>query len=176
MDKPLVQFALGVVMTPNGPDEAVPLRERDELPLLLAMVFRAMTDRVHQRLAAEGQPEVRPAHGFAISHLLHTGGVTAVELGAYLGITKQGAAHMVGELTAWGHVRRVPHPTDGRSRLIVATEKGAALVERVAELWRADEARWAGLVGGERLDTTREALRAYLEDSGGERQPMRPVW
>lgn len=34
------------------------------------MAFRLLTDRLYQRLADEGQPGVRPAHGFTIGYLV----------------------------------------------------------------------------------------------------------
>jgi DNA-binding MarR family transcriptional regulator len=146
------------------------------LPLLLAMAFRLTTDRLHTRLAEEGHAEIRPAHGFAIGHLVTSGGATAVELAGHLGVTKQGAGHIVGELERWGYAEGVRHPTDGRSRLIVPTPEGRALVARVTAIWQEEEARWAGLVGADRLGGVREALVAYVDASGDGRVPMRPVW
>ncbi len=140
------------------------------LPLLLSMTFRLFTDRLHARLAEEGHPEIRPAHGYAISRLVVTDGQTAVDLAAYLGVTKQGAAHLTRELETWGYATRTRHPTDGRAQLIVATARGRALVARVAEIWAEEESRMP------ELDTVRAALRSYVDDNGDGRTPMRPVW
>jgi DNA-binding MarR family transcriptional regulator len=156
-------------VTPVGSSEP-------QLPLLMAMSFRLMTDRVHARLAEEGQGQLRPAHGFVISHLVTSGGVSAVDLAAYLGITKQGAGYLVGELEDWGYVERIANPRDGRSRLVVATGKGAGVVTRVAQLWAEEEVRWAHLVGPAQLHLVREALAAYVATGGDGRPSMRPVW
>ncbi|TVT47679.1 winged helix-turn-helix transcriptional regulator [Amycolatopsis rhizosphaerae] len=145
------------------------------LPLLLAMAFRLLIDRLHERLAAEGEP-IRPVHGFTISHLMNTDGATAVELAAYLGITKQGAAHIVGELEQSGHVERIDHPTDRRSRLVVVTEKGRSLVTRAAQIWAEEEANWANLVGADRLEDVRDALQTFVTAGGDEAFRLRPVW
>ncbi|GAB3570805.1 hypothetical protein GCM10027445_25020 [Amycolatopsis endophytica] len=145
------------------------------LPLLLAMAFRLLTDRLHQRLADEGE-QVRPVHGFALSHLMSTGGATAVELGAYLGVTKQGAAHVVGELERAGYVERVGHPTDGRSRLIVTTQRGRALVSRAAQIWAEEEADWAGLAGADRVRDLRATLEILLATGEDGNSPLRPIW
>ncbi|MFI5843230.1 MarR family winged helix-turn-helix transcriptional regulator [Catenuloplanes sp. NPDC051500] len=140
------------------------------LPLLLSMAFRLFTDRLHARLADEGHAEIRPAHGYAISRLVTTGGETAVELAGYLGVTKQGAAHIIRELETWGYAERARHPTDGRAQLIVATARGRALVARVAEIWAEEESHMP------ELDTVRTALRSYVDENGDGRTPMRPVW
>ncbi len=157
-------------MSPRGGEKPTPL------PLLLAMTFRLLTDRLHARLAEEGHPDVRPAHGFAVGQLVASQGATAVELAAYLGVTKQGAGHLVGELERWGYAERVQHPTDGRSRLIVATDQGRALVARVTALWQEEEVRWGGLLDSAGLDGVREALDAYIDATSDGLPPMRPVW
>ncbi|GAB7039004.1 MULTISPECIES: MarR family winged helix-turn-helix transcriptional regulator [Catenuloplanes] len=140
------------------------------LPLLLAMAFRLFTDRLHARLAEEGHPDVRPAHGYALGHLVHTGGVTAVDLAAHLGVTKQGAAHLITELETWGYAERTRHPTDGRAQLVVATARGHDLVTRVAEIWSTEERHVPD------LDTVRAALTTYLDAHANGRTPVRPVW
>lgn len=146
------------------------------MPLLLAMAFRLLTDRLHERLADEGQPEVRLAHGFTLGYLVTMDGATAVDLAAYLGITKQGAAHLTGELERWGYVEQVRHPTDGRSRLIVATGKGRTLFDRVREIWADEEEQWAGLVGPDRLGDVRTALEALIATAPQSHPPVRPTW
>ncbi|GAA1314397.1 MarR family winged helix-turn-helix transcriptional regulator [Saccharothrix xinjiangensis] len=146
------------------------------MPLVLAMAFRLLTDRLHERLPGEGHPDVRPAHGFAVGHLVTSRGATAVELAEHLGVTKQGAGHLIGELERWGYVERVDHPADRRSRLVVATDKGHALVSCVNAIWREEEARWADLVGARDLDGARAALQAYVDATGGGSAPVRPVW
>lgn len=144
------------------------------LPLLLAMTFRLLTDRLHERLAQEGHPDVRPAHGYALGHLVDAGGATAVDLADYLGVTKQGAGHIIGELQRWGYVERARNPADGRSQLVRATARGAAVVARVSAIWAEEEQRWASVAGG--LDDVRAALQSYVDATDDGRPPLRPVW
>ena len=148
----------------------------EPMPLLLAMAFRLLADRLHEHLAEEGQPEVRPAHGFTIGYLVTVGGATAVDLAAYLGVTKQGAAHITGELERWGYVEQVRHPTDGRSRLIVATVKGHSLLDRVREFWAQEEEQWAELVGPDRIADARTALEALIATAAHKHPAVRPTW
>ncbi|MGW5233022.1 MarR family winged helix-turn-helix transcriptional regulator [Streptomyces nodosus] len=140
------------------------------------MTFRLLTDQLHNRLADQGHPDVRPAHGFAVGRLVSSHGATTVELAGYLGVTKQGAGHIIGELEHWGYVERTRHPTDGRSQLITATAKGRDLVTCVNTIWQDEEARWAGLAGIDSLEGLRSTLQTYIDSTGDERPPLRPVW
>jgi len=146
------------------------------LPLLLAMTFRLSTDRLHARLAEEGHPDIRPAHGFAVGYLVTSRGATAVELASHLGVTKQGAAHIIRELERWGYAERVRHPTDGRSQLVVATDMGYALVARVTAIWQEEEVRWIALTSADSVGDMRETLQTYVAATSDDMPPMRPVW
>ncbi|MEU1301257.1 hypothetical protein [Streptomyces shenzhenensis] len=70
----------------------------------------------------------------------------------------------------------IPHPTDGRSRLVVATDKGRALVVRAAQIWAEEEEKWAELVGADRLGDMRDALRMFVDTHDNGRVPLRPIW
>lgn len=47
---------------------------------------------------------------------------TPRELAAHLGITTAAATALLDRLVAAGHVSRSPHPTDGRSKVVLPTE------------------------------------------------------
>lgn len=152
-------------------------RKRGEIPLLLAMAFRRMTDHVHARLAEEGREPLRPAHGYTFRFLADRDDATAVELAAHLGVTKQAASQIVTELEGWGYVERRPHPSDGRARAIALTPRGRAYIELATELWGEVEDQWTDLIGPRRLRQLREDLAAYVAHAGGATSPsLRPVW
>jgi DNA-binding MarR family transcriptional regulator len=56
------------------------------------------------------------------------------ELATALGIDPPNATVVVSELEAQGLVRRRPHPTDGRAKLVEATRKGKDLARRADEI------------------------------------------
>jgi DNA-binding MarR family transcriptional regulator len=56
------------------------------------------------------------------------------ELANALGIDPPNATVLVADLEAQGFVRRRPHPTDGRAKLVEATRKGRALARRANEI------------------------------------------
>jgi len=148
-----------------------------ELPALMAMAFRSVMDTVHERLAEQGFADVRPAHGFVFQLLSHTRGSTAVEIAAHLGVTKQAATQLLAELEGRGYVRRTPHPTDRRARLVSLTERGWACITVVVAEWNAVEARWVELVGREALDVMHASLAAIVGEASKSGRPLlRPIW
>jgi DNA-binding MarR family transcriptional regulator len=60
--------------------------------------------------------------------------MTMGELADTLGIDRPNATVVVDELEAQGLVRRTPHPTDRRAKLVEATRKGQALARRAEEI------------------------------------------
>lgn len=80
------------------------------------------------------------------------------ELAHALNIDKPNATTVVDDLEALGLVRRTPHPTDRRAKLVEATAKGARLAARADEiLGRPPEALVE--LGRDTLGELREALR-----------------
>jgi DNA-binding MarR family transcriptional regulator len=80
------------------------------------------------------------------------------ELAAALGIDPPNATVVVADLEALGLVRRRPHPTDGRAKLVEATRMGKALARR-ADAILATPPAGLGALGADDLAT----LRAILE-------------
>ena len=56
------------------------------------------------------------------------------ELAAILGIDPPNATTLVADMEAQGLVRRRPHPTDGRAKLVEVTRKGKALARTADEI------------------------------------------
>ena len=79
------------------------------------------------------------------------------ELAAALGIDPPNATVVVSELEAQGLVRRRPHPTDGRAKLVEATRKGKDLARRADEILATPPPGLAEL-GAEDLETLRRLL------------------
>ena len=56
------------------------------------------------------------------------------DLAAALGIDRPNATVLVDDLEAQGLVRRKPHPTDRRAKMVEATRKGKALAKRANDI------------------------------------------
>ncbi|ADB53044.1 MarR family winged helix-turn-helix transcriptional regulator [Conexibacter woesei] len=145
--------------------------------ILLGMGFRAMTDRFHELLRAEGHEPLRPAHGFVFRLLERDGDLTATQLATRLSVTRQAAARVAAELEEWGYLTRRAHPRDGRAQVLVLTPRGRRYVAHADELWARVEREWAAVAGAEAVHAAKRALAAYVEVAAGEGEPpLRPVW
>ena len=149
----------------SGPD--------DDLLLLLVRTGKAVIDRLRAEAGAEGST-LTVVHGLAASYLVGRDDVTTVELARYLGITKQSASEVVATLEAAGTLRRAPHPTDRRARVLLLTDEGLAKLQTNRVRRAAAEREWAELVGEDRLQVVREALEAYLAADAGARHASIP--
>jgi DNA-binding MarR family transcriptional regulator len=79
------------------------------------------------------------------------------ELADALGIDPPNATVVVADLEGLGLVRRRPHPTDGRAKLVEATRKGKALARR-ADALLATPPPALGALSDEELATLRAIL------------------
>src|SRR5262245_57215062 len=125
-----------------------------DVATLLAVALRQVKEELDDDLRAAGFADVRPAHGYAFSRLSFVG-ATAVQLAEHLGITKQSAGQMVDDLERLGYVRREPHPTDRRGKLIVLTDRGWACVSAAQQSLAGIEARLADRMGADTLEALR---------------------
>jgi DNA-binding MarR family transcriptional regulator len=138
--------------------------EADELVILVVRAAKAMVERLRAERPDDGASPMTVVHGLAARYLVGRDDVTAVELARHLRITKQSASEVVALLEQSGIVRRAPHPRDGRARVLLLTDAGAAKLAEGRERWRCIENEWATLVGRENLNVTRRALEAYLDN------------
>ncbi|WP_328537371.1 MarR family winged helix-turn-helix transcriptional regulator [Streptomyces sp. NBC_00344] len=132
-----------------------------ELPMLLFAGFRSLIDELHERLADEGHPDVRPAYGFALQ-AVGLQGATASEVGRRLGVSKQAAGKTVERLEALGYVERVDDPADGRRKLVRLTARGTQVLVRSGEIFDELHAKWADALGSRRLADLESGLRAVV--------------
>ncbi|MFD6417297.1 MarR family winged helix-turn-helix transcriptional regulator [Streptomyces sp. NPDC060194] len=135
-----------------------------ELPLLLFAGFRSLIDRLHAELAAQGHPDARPAHGFALQAIAAGGpvGTTASEVGRRLGVSKQAAGKTVDRLAELGYCARADDPRDARRKLVRLTARGGDVLARSAAIFDELRADWARTIGEEGLAALESALRATV--------------
>ncbi|GAA1982127.1 MarR family winged helix-turn-helix transcriptional regulator [Catenulispora subtropica] len=160
---------------PQSPDFTDP--RPGQVPLLMAVAYRTMTDRFHARLADLGREPLRPAHGYTFRYLASNQQATTVTLAAHLGVTKQAASKTVAELEGWGYLERRPHASDKRAQVLALTPRGHDYLKLADRLWAEVEKELAEVIGAERLAALDHDLRAYItaihEDQA---VPLRPVW
>ena len=131
----------------------------ENLAILLREPFRAMTAELHRRLAAEGHPEVRPAHG-SVLQFLDDDGTRVSALAERAQMTKQSMAELVAHLERHGYVERVPDPADRRAKLVRATARGEEVYAIARDVMAEVTARATERLGARRM----RELRALLEE------------
>jgi DNA-binding MarR family transcriptional regulator len=129
-----------------------------ELPLRLLLAFRVLIDELHAELARQGHPDTRPMHGFAFQ-AIGPDGTTAAELGRRLGISKQAAGKTIDSLERLGYLERGPDPRDARRKVVRLTGRAVDMLERSARIFDDLRARWAEIIGAERLRAMEADLR-----------------
>jgi DNA-binding MarR family transcriptional regulator len=120
-------------------------------------VQRHMLERLHER----GFDDLDAAH---LQVFQYPGPQDArpTELAARLRMTKQALNYLLGELERLGYLERRPDPDDLRSKRVVLTRRGKAVVRVIREAVGEVEASWAERLGGERF----AELRALLLELG----------
>jgi DNA-binding MarR family transcriptional regulator len=133
----------------------------ENLAILLREPFRAMSDELHRRLAAEGHAAVRPAHGNVMQFLDDDGSRVSV-LAERAQMTKQSMAELVAHLERHGYAERIPDPADGRAKLVRATPRGREVYAIARDLMAEITARCTERLGERRM----RELRTLLEELG----------
>jgi DNA-binding MarR family transcriptional regulator len=137
-------------------------RAPENLAILLREPFRIGSERLHERLAERGHPDVRAPHGNVFQYL-DDGGTRVSVLAQRAQITKQSMAELVAHLERHGYVERVPDPTDRRAKLVRATRRGRE-VYAVAREFVADlEAEWTARLGEAKMRQLHQLLRELNE-------------
>jgi len=151
---------------------------RTDFGLLLARAFNAYVEHLHRGLADAGFTDLRPTFGLTL-RALHRRPRTLTELARELGVSKQAAAKVVGELEGRALVEREPSPEDGRSTVLRLTGRGTSLVAAAIRIGDAVERDLGRDLGDDAAAHVRAALERLAYDSPwGDGPPARPrrVW
>jgi DNA-binding MarR family transcriptional regulator len=144
------------------------------LPALLTEVKLAAIDKLRERIAEAGHPEIREGHGCVFGFIDIDHGSRLTDLAASAGLTKQAVGEAVNELERLGYVTRVPDPQDGRAKIIRLTDRGMDAVIKGRRIFAAIEQEWAEQIGPELVACLREAATkiAALEAAKRDRRAV----
>jgi DNA-binding MarR family transcriptional regulator len=127
------------------------------LPALLTEVKTAAIDRLRERIADAGHPDIREGHGCVFGFIDLEHGSRLTDLAASAGLTKQAVGEAVTELERLGYVERVPDPHDGRAKIIRLTDRGMDAVIKGRRIFAEIEREWAEQIGPELVASMRAA-------------------
>lgn len=147
--------------------------------ILLALAFRVYVDELHAELATRGFPDMKPGFG-VVFRALQAGPLTLTKLAAQLGMSKQAAAKVVGELLGREFLVQEDAAEDRRTKLLALTQRGRAVVRAAMQIGARVEARLSDEVGPRAVAGLRAALE-HLVVAGGDESDLRarrarPVW
>ncbi|MGP5290828.1 MarR family winged helix-turn-helix transcriptional regulator [Brachybacterium tyrofermentans] len=114
----------------DGGDSAVDL-------LSALRAFRAADHEMRRRMSAGMKMNTTDlaALRYVIAHEVGDDPATPQALARHLGISGASTSKLLDRLTVSGHLERVPHPRDGRSRIVVATDHAHSQVrERLGRM------------------------------------------
>ena len=129
--------------------------------VLMREAFVVLNDLVLTRLAERGHEAVRTAHG-AVFQFLDEDGTTVSALAERAGVSKQAMASLVSHLEEHGYLVRVPDPSDGRAKLVLATERGREVLAIAQATVPEVETRVADVIGERRLQEMRKDLESIV--------------
>lgn len=145
------------------------------LARLFAIAFRALLERVHERLAERGYPDVGSGFGYVLLAARERP-LTGNDVATLMGVTKQAASKLIDAMEAARYLERRDHPEDARAKLLRITPQGKRLLATVEAIYTELEAEWAEVIGDSELRRLRDNLTLALRTMhGGELPPVRPT-
>ncbi|WP_329241490.1 MarR family transcriptional regulator [Actinoallomurus sp. NBC_01490] len=133
--------------------------------LLLRLLHREYALGIETSLAEAGFGDIRSGDA-KVFPFVPPEGIQVRDLAIRAGVRKQTMAQTVDQLERAGYLERRPNPRDGRSRLIVLTERGRAVQPLAAGAGDRIEERWAELTSPEEFETLRALLHRLLDRIG----------
>jgi DNA-binding MarR family transcriptional regulator len=140
--------------------------ERDELAARLRLAIGRL-QRLMARNAVEG---LTPSQLSALALIDQTGPVRVTEVAAKEGVAPPSMTRIIGSLDSLGLLDRRPDPADGRASLLVPSEAGTQMMQRIRGGRTAYLARRLATLDAEDLAALTAAvpvLEALVEGPGG---------
>ena len=126
------------------------------LGVLLFLPYRHMEQRILEAVAAAGHPITLPQA--RLFQRVDREGSRLTRLAESAQVSKQAAKFLVDQLEGAGYVERVPDPTDGRARLIRATQRGREVIALAGTVQRDIEQEWRDHLGEPATDELERIL------------------
>lgn len=139
-------------------------RSGAELALLLLGAYRRMVDDVVAGLEAQGYPDVRPVHDFAMRAIV-AGADSASELGRRMSVSKQAAAKTIAVLVDRGYVERETDPGDARRKRLAVTPLGFEVMRAGESLFEELRESFTREIGRSELAALEAALTTLAGDA-----------
>ncbi len=136
-------------------DRAVPAPGEDSagrrvyVGALLRLSWQRLRQRLNEAVHAAGFDDLQETHMLVFSYP-PADGVRPSELARRLGMSRQAANHVIGQMETMGYLKRRAAPGGGR-RLVYLTARASRVADVIVACLRDIEAEWAREVGKERF-------------------------
>lgn len=141
------------VSPPSFPEQAA------TLGALLRRPYRQLSGRLYAEMAAQGFPEIRPAHSAVFRHIAPEGS-RLTELAELADLTKQSMAYLLGYLEEHDYVSIGPDPADARAKRARLTKRGNAFIKALLAASQRIEIEAGKIMGRAKMQQLRDALVA----------------
>lgn len=136
---------------------------RPLIGLLLRLLYQEYAKEIDAALREAGFDDLRPAHA-NVFPFVPPEGISVSGLAELARVRKQTMAEAVDQLEHMGYVERRPNPSDGRSRLVFLTERGASVRPVTHATATLVEEHWSELTSPEELEGLRTSLLHFLTE------------
>lgn len=144
--------------TGNGMDD----EQRVDLGLSLLIPYRYTENRVFRAVQDAGFDDWTLTQSRVFQRIAPEGS-RLTDLADQAQMSKQSASVLVDQLERLGYVRRVPDPTDGRTRLIVLEERGRRAVEVATATLEEILSEWESYLGSRNFTLLQQILDQLRE-------------
>ena len=143
--------------TNSPPPPAPPL-----IGALLRVLYETVREHILERLHAAGFDDIDQAH---FNVLQHPGphGRRPSEITAHARVSKQAMNYVLNQLEERGYFERRGDPDDARSKRIVLTRRGEAVVRTIRDAVTELEREWAKRLGTRRFAMLKRMLRELYD-------------
>jgi DNA-binding MarR family transcriptional regulator len=135
----------------------VPTSGLPAFSVLLVRLLRSFNDELFAAAAERGFADLRQAH-LPILGNLDRDGIRLTRLARECRLSMAATSELVTDLQTLGYLQREVDPSDGRARLITATERGRLALDEGQRIVGEIEARWAAQVGSRRFAAAHAGL------------------
>jgi DNA-binding MarR family transcriptional regulator len=150
-----------------------------EFGILLVLAANSVTDQIRRAHEDRGFDDIRPAFG-VVFRSLRAAPLTLTELATEIGVTKQSAAAVVDDMTAFGYIEKRPAQSDRRALQLVLTDRAREAILIATDAAKRSERSLVRAVGTETVKAMREALEHFVVANGYEEQlqagQVRATW
>jgi DNA-binding MarR family transcriptional regulator len=142
---------------------AEPAVSLENLGFLLAKASQRFNERLVERLAEHGFPEVRASYGSVLMPLFEQDHLRVGEIAARARLSKQAMTRLVAQCEADGLVQRRRDDADGRAFRVDLTLRGSELRSAAQRVLSELDEEIIAVLGRRDVDALRTALKGVME-------------